>query len=102
MVIVTEGAKQELGRMLASANIDDPEVGLRLVVSATREFSLTLDKKYEDDQVVEHEGAKVLLVAQQLSQAVEGITVDCKETSEGTRLTISRGEEPSLEESPEK
>ena len=98
MVIVTEGAKQELRRVLASANVDDPEVGLRLVASAPRAFSLALDKEHEGDQVVEHEGAKVLLVGQELSQALEGVTIDCQETSEGTRLTIYRGEEPSREE----
>ena len=101
MLIVTEGAKQELRRILASANIDDPEVGLRLVASATREFSLKLDKEHEGDQVVEHEGAKVLLVGREVSQGLEGVTVDCRETSEGTRLTIYRGEKPSREESQE-
>ena len=102
MVIVTEGAKQELNRILASANIDDPEIRLRLVMSEPRAFSLILDKGHEGDQVVEHEGAKVLLVGQELSQVLEGVTIDCQETAEGTRLTIYRGEGPSREESQEK
>jgi len=87
---------------LTSANVDDPEIGLRLVVSEPQAFSLLLDKEQEGDQVVEHEGAKVLLVGQELSQALEGVTVDCQETTEGTRLTIYRGEWPSQEKSQEK
>ena len=90
MVVVTEGAKQQLGTMLADANVDDPEVGLRLVLSAAGEFNLALDKEAEGDQVVEHESAKVLLVSKELSGVLEEVTIDSQETPEGKRLVVSK------------
>ena len=90
MVTVTENAKQELGRILASANVDDPTVSLRLAAGERGQFALVLDSEKEGDQAVEHEGAKVLLVGQELIKLLEGITIDCQETDEGARLVISR------------
>ena len=90
MVVVTEAAKQELGRMLVSASADDPEVGIRLALGASGEFSLMLDKESEGDQVVEHEGAKVLLVGKELGEVLEGVTIDSQESPEGQRLVISK------------
>lgn len=49
-----------------------------------------LDKEAEGDQVVEHEGAKALLVAPDLAPMVEGITLDVRETPEGPRLVMSK------------
>lgn len=88
MVIVTEAAKQELGRMLASTNVDDSELSLRLAPTAPRQLGLVLGTEEEGDQVVEHEARKVLLVGEELSGALEGVTIDCQETSEGLRLVI--------------
>ena len=90
MVTVTEGAKQELGKMLTGANADDPEVGLRMVQNVPGEFSLTLDKKHENDQVVDNEGAKVLFIGNDLSEVLDGVTIDFKETPEGSRLVMSK------------
>ena len=90
MVTVTEDAKQELGRMLASVNVDDPTVGLRIAAGERDQFGLALDTEKEGDHVVEHEGAKVLLVGQELIELLEGVTIDCRETDEGARLVISR------------
>jgi Fe-S cluster assembly iron-binding protein IscA len=90
MVTVTAGAMQELGKMLTEANVDDPEVGLRVVQNAPGEFSLMLDKEHEKDQVVDNEGAKVLFIGNDLSEALDGVTIDFKETPEGSRLVMSK------------
>jgi len=90
MVTVTEDAKVELGRVLASANVDDPTVGLRLIAGGRGQFGLVLDTEHEGDQVVEHEGSKVLLVGQDLTEPLEGVTIDCRQTDEGARLVIYR------------
>ena len=89
MVTVTEDAKQELGRVLSSANVDDPTVGLRLTAGDRGQFGLVLDTEKEGDQVVEHEGSKVLLVGQELIELLEGVIIDCRRTDEGARLIIS-------------
>ena len=90
MLTVTEDAKKELGRILASAEVEDAEVGLRLVLGDSGELRLALDKEKEGDQVVEHESVKILLVGNELSGILEGVTVDCQETTEGTHLFMGK------------
>ncbi len=89
MLTVTESAREHLKEML-EANIDDPDACLRLVASGRGQFGLTADKERADDQVVEHEGDKVLLVESELSDALEGVTIDCQETPEGRSLVVSK------------
>ena len=90
MVMVTERAKEELGSILGTAGISDPEVGLRLTPTAPGQFSLTTDMEREADQVVEHEGSKVLLVGTELTEFLEGVTIDCQDSPEGPRLVMTR------------
>ena len=52
-----------------------------------------LDIEKEGNQVVEHEGSKVLLVGQELTEVLERVTIDCQETDERARLVIS-GQNP--------
>lgn len=91
MLTVTDNAKQELKKTLL-AHTDDPEVSLRLELKPPGQFGLVLDREAEGDQVVEHEGIKVLLVAAELAPAVEGITLDVQDTPDGPKLAVSKGE----------
>jgi Fe-S cluster assembly iron-binding protein IscA len=89
MLTVTENARQHLKDMLLSHS-DDPEIGLRLTVDPPREFGLVLDSEGVGDQVVEHEGFKVLIVAPDLASTLNEVVVDIKETPEGSKLVISK------------
>ena len=89
MLTVTESAKQLLKETL-TAHSDDPEVGIRLSFKPPGQFGIALDREAEGDQVVEHEGAKALLVAPELAPVVEGITLDVKDTPEGPKLVMSK------------
>jgi len=89
MLIVTEGAKQLLKETLLALS-DDPEAGLRLSVKAPGQLGLVLDSEEEGDQVVEYEGAKVLLVASELAPVVDGVTLDVQDTPEGPKLAVSK------------
>jgi Fe-S cluster assembly iron-binding protein IscA len=88
MVTVTERAAQELKEILEAQAVE-PEQVLRLVREA-QGFSLRLDKESAGDEVVESEGATILLVDEQLSPIVDGAVVDCIDTPEGPRLTITK------------
>ena len=89
MVTVTERAERELGRMLASAS-NDPEDGLRLTVTEPGRYGIVVDKEQEGDQVVQHEGAKMLLIDEEVAGLLEEKTIDCLETTEGgPRLVLS-------------
>ena len=90
MLTVTEGAKQLLKETLL-AHSDDPETGLRLSMNPPGQLGMVLDREAEGDQVVEHEGAKVLLVAPELAPVVEGVTLDVQDTPEGTKLVVLKG-----------
>jgi Fe-S cluster assembly iron-binding protein IscA len=89
MLEVTEGAKQAL-KELKSAKVGDPEAGLRLTVSSPGEFGLSIDTEREGDEVVEHEGSKILFIEGNVSSSLEGFTIDVQDTPEGTKLTISK------------
>jgi len=88
MLTVTERAAQELKGIL-QAHAVEPEQVLRLVREA-QGFSLRLDKESAGDEVVESEGATILLIDEQLSPIVDGAVVDCIDTPEGPRLTITK------------
>ena len=92
MLTVTDSAKQLLEETL-SAHTDDPEIGLRLEFKPPGQLGIVLDREAEGDQVVEHEGAKVLLVAPDLAPAVDGITLDVQDTADGPKLAVFREKE---------
>jgi Fe-S cluster assembly iron-binding protein IscA len=89
MITVTEVAKRELYRTLTGGGITDTAVGFRLDVQAPGEYSLVPDFEKEGDQVVEHNGSKVLLIDEELLKELEGIEIDCTETTTGMRFTMS-------------
>ena len=89
MLNVTEGAKKVLKETLVT-NTSDPRAGLRLVANEPGLFTLVLDQEKKGDQVVEHEGSKVLLVDRELSRELGGETIDRQESPEGARLVMSK------------
>lgn len=74
MIRVTERAKEELKRML-SAKLDNPQAAWRLTASGPDKFVLGMDVAVPGDQVVEHEGSKVLLVEQDLADRLQEHTL---------------------------
>ncbi len=90
MVTVTEAAKQELKKKL-TAHTEDPNAGIRLQSDASGQLSLVLGTESQGDQVVDHEGTKVLLVAPELSTSLEGISLDVEDTAEGSKLVVRKG-----------
>ncbi len=87
MLTVTESARQILKETL-TVHSDDPEVGLRLLLQPPGRLGIILDKEAEGDQVVTHEGAKVLLIASELAPLVDGNTLDTQDTPDGPQLTM--------------
>ena len=76
MVTVTESARQLLKRIVD--DIDDPDFSLRLAHGgAAGQFDVIADKERDGDQVVEHDGDTVLLIGSELSNDLEGATIDC-------------------------
>lgn len=90
MLTVTQDARQVLKEILANQS-KDPEVGMRLVVQPQdKQFALLLDTEGQDDQLVEHEGSKVLLVAPNIAPLVEDMTLDVEKSEAGLNLTMKK------------
>ena len=90
MVSVTERAKQALVVRKRSANINDPDVGLRLARRSGGKVALFPDRMKAGDQVVKHQDATVLLVDAELSELVlAGRTVDCRQSGDRTDLVLT-------------
>jgi Fe-S cluster assembly iron-binding protein IscA len=89
MLAVTESAKGLLKEIL-TAHSDDPEMGVRLVLDPQKKLGLVLGKEEPGDQVVEHQGSKVLLVASDLAPALEEVTLDVEDTDDGPKLVVQK------------
>ncbi len=87
MITVTERAKEELKAILI-ANEAELDEGLRLLPSSEGRFVLAVGDELSGDQVVEYEGSKVLLVGLEYLKILDGKTVDCRDTEDGTVLLV--------------
>ena len=94
MLAVTERAKETLARLKRQSQIEDDDVGLRLSLAASLEpgqgqFGLRADREALGDQVVEYGGTKVLLVEEELADALSDATIDAEPTERGDDLIIT-------------
>jgi Fe-S cluster assembly iron-binding protein IscA len=91
MLTVTPQAAEKLKEAI-QAQTTDPEVAIRLILSSSRpnQLDMALDKEKEGDQVVESKGVKVLFVSSELTQVLEGMVIDCRETPQGVQFSISK------------
>jgi Fe-S cluster assembly iron-binding protein IscA len=91
MIQVTEKASGVLLQAL-EAKADDETQGIRLTQVAGQGFGLGLDAEQEGDQVVEHQGRKVLLVDEALANQLEGAILDVVDSPRGPTLSIQMPE----------
>ena len=68
------------------------ELALRLIVMGDRGFGLVMDIPRNGDQVVEHDGVKLLLVVHELVESVKGLVLDCVDAPGGRTLTFTPGQ----------
>lgn len=83
MISVSERAKEQLLNMKRAANLDAPEVGLRMRAAPSGGWQLFPDQATEGDQVVEHGGSKILLIGADASDTLGDGRLDCQETAPG-------------------
>ena len=91
MLTITENAKRHLKRLLAK-NASDPNLGIRLRVGTGMQLGVLLDRKANDDYVVEHEGAKVLMVGPEFFSLVDSAVLDTEKNSPVASLVITKSE----------
>jgi Fe-S cluster assembly iron-binding protein IscA len=93
MVNVTDRAKIALKSAL-SRSVEEPGIGLRVEVSEEGACALFPDREKAGDQVVEHEGDVLLLIGEEVSQPLDGATIDLAETPEGAHLVVTKPDVP--------
>lgn len=87
MIDITEHAKEELNRLLI-AKVDWPGALLRLIDRGKGKLGLGIDIQKPGDEVIEHEGKRLLLVESTLASSLEDITLDVDDTPDGPELVI--------------
>jgi Fe-S cluster assembly iron-binding protein IscA len=90
MVTVTERAKEKLKELLQSET-DDPSVSLRLVTAPSGELGMFADRERDDDQIVEYQGAALLLVNEGVASTIGDATIDYDDSEPAPRLVMTRG-----------
>ena len=93
MISITEHAREVLKTILIAAEAE-PDEGLRLLPRSDGIFELMLDTELSGDLVVEHEGSKVLLIGIEYLKVLDGKTVDCRDTEEGTVCLFNNIQNP--------
>jgi hypothetical protein len=88
MVNVTLGAKQELLRRKADQPPESRHLTLRIVPGGLDEPVLLPDIRRVEDEVVEHLGTPVLLVARDMARIIGEMVIDCRPDLQGTRLVL--------------
>ena len=88
MILVSELAKTVLLGSLQASGIS-PDQGLRLRVGANG-FLLETDQPAQQDRVIQHEGATVLIVDPDIEDAIGDAIIDVADNPEGPELVFRR------------
>jgi Fe-S cluster assembly iron-binding protein IscA len=87
MVIVTDRAKEHLKDALLP-QISQPGMTVRLAPTGPDRLGFVADQETEEDQVVEHDGATVLLIKGELADRLGDSVIDYTDTPAGPQLTL--------------
>ncbi len=88
MFKVTEAAGAHLSDMLAEAETPENENAVIRISQAKDGFGLILSHEGPEDTTFPHEGVTVLVIDEELSQALENKTLDVETTESGTGLQL--------------
>jgi Fe-S cluster assembly iron-binding protein IscA len=87
MLQITDGAKAELKRLLETS-VDWPGARLRLMDRGGGGLGLGVDIEAESDEIIEYEGARILVIGTELSSRLDRILLDIDATPQGVTLVI--------------
>lgn len=88
MILVSELAKTVLLESLQASGVPSDQ-GLRLRVSANG-FLLETDQPTQQDRVIQHEGAAVVIVDTGIESAIGDAIIDVADSPEGPELVFRR------------
>jgi hypothetical protein len=94
MVNITLSAKQELLRRKVGEVAESRDLTLRIVPGCSEEPVLVPDIRRVEDEVVEHLGTPVLLVARDVVRWLGETVIDCRPNSHSPRFILRAKREP--------
>ena len=94
MLMVTENARRHLKRLLMTST-GDPNLGIRLKTDKGMQFGVLIDRKADNDYVVEHEGMKVMMIGPELFSLVNNAILDTRKDGSVEKLVITKGDQQS-------
>jgi hypothetical protein len=87
MIAVTEKAKDKMKDMLDST-VNNPLIGFRLEVDDSDEYVLGTDIEKPGDDVIKHEGSKILFIGKNRIDSFDAYTIDFENKK---KFIISKG-----------
>ena len=87
MITVTEKAKDKMKYILDST-VNNPLIGLRLGINDSDEYVLDTDIEQPGDEIVKHDGSKILFIGKDKAGNFDGYTIDFENKK---KFVISRG-----------
>jgi hypothetical protein len=88
MILVSELAKTVLLESLQASGVP-PDQGLRLRVGASG-FLLETDQPTQQDRIIQHEGATIVIVDAGIESAIGDAIIDVADSPEGPELVFRR------------
>ena len=85
---VTDAAATHLKTLLKSTERSDDQV-IRLTPDTDGNLKLILDQERPGDQIVEQDGAIVVVIEQPISDKLSGAALDYKDTESGKTLALT-------------
>jgi Fe-S cluster assembly iron-binding protein IscA len=92
MLSVTDSAKALLKEELQKEKRGEENlIRIALTPSNPNQLGFFLDKLQKEDQIIEdNEGERLLVVSEGLAHRLNGVVLDCSNTEEGIKYTLSR------------
>lgn len=87
MLNASDAACSFISELLSSSDAPN-ESAVRFVLEENQ-LSMKLDEEKPGDKAFHHEGKTVLVVDAEISQILDGKTLDVEETDEGPQLTMT-------------
>jgi Fe-S cluster assembly iron-binding protein IscA len=87
MLTLTEAAGEHLTQVLDNSKAPE-QIAVRLVAGENG-LAMAADQPKPEDTTFDHNGRTVLVLDQQVAQALDARTLDVEETDKGRTLTLS-------------
>jgi len=87
MLTLTDAASEHLAKLLDESDVPD-EAAVRLVVREEG-VALAADQPKPEDTTFEHNGKTILVLDEQVAEALNDRTLDVEDTEQGRALAIS-------------